>query len=267
MSLVSKIFGTHSERELKRIEPIVNKIESLRPEMQSLTDEELRGKTEEFKKRLQNGETLDDLLPEAYAVVREGAKRSLNMEHYSVQLIGGIIIHQGRIAEMRTGEGKTLVATAPVYLNALEGKGVHVITVNDYLAKRDSEWMGQVYKFLGLSVGLIVHDLDFQQRKIAYNSDITYGTNNEFGFDYLRDNMVTSLDLMVQRPLHYCLIDEVDSILIDEARTPLIISGPGQKSTDNYYVMAKLVPHLKKDEDYTIDEKQKTVAPTEAGVA
>ena len=189
------------------------------------------------------------------------------MRHFDVQLIGGIVLHRGNIAEMCTGEGKTLVATAPVYLNALEGKGVHVITVNDYLAKRDSEWMGQVYKFLGLSVGLIVHDLDFNQRKIAYNSDITYGTNNEFGFDYLRDNMVTSLDQMVQRPLHYCLIDEVDSILIDEARTPLIISGPGQKSTDNYYVMAKLVPKLKKDEDYTIDEKQKTVAPTEAGVA
>lgn len=189
------------------------------------------------------------------------------MRHFDTQLIGGIILHRGNIAEMCTGEGKTLVATAPVYLNALEGKGVHVITVNDYLAKRDSEWMGQVYKFLGLSVGLIIHDLDFNQRKIAYNSDITYGTNNEFGFDYLRDNMVTSLDQMVQRPLHYCLIDEVDSILIDEARTPLIISGPGQKSTDAYYTVAKLVPQLKKEEDYTIDEKQKTVAPTEAGVA
>jgi len=191
----------------------------------------------------------------------------LGMRHFDTQLIGGIILHRGNIAEMCTGEGKTLVATAPVYLNALEGKGVHVITVNDYLAKRDSEWMGQVYKFLGLSVGLIIHDLDFNQRKIAYNSDITYGTNNEFGFDYLRDNMVTSLDQMVQRPLHYCLIDEVDSILIDEARTPLIISGPGQKSTDAYYTVAKLVPQLKKEEDYTIDEKQKTVAPTEAGVA
>ena len=189
------------------------------------------------------------------------------MRQFDVQLIGGIILHRGNIAEMGTGEGKTLVATAPVYLNALEGKGAHVITVNDYLAKRDSEWMGQVYKFLGLSVGLIVHDLDFEQRKIAYNSDITYGTNNEFGFDYLRDNMVSSLDQMVQRPLHYCLIDEVDSILIDEARTPLIISGPGQKSTDNYYVMSKLVPQLKLGEDYTIDEKQKTVAPTEAGVS
>ena len=231
-----------------------------------MSDSSLANKTNEFKARLAKGETLDDILPEAFAVVREASRRVLGMRHFDVQLIGGIVLHRGNIAEMCTGEGKTLVATAPVYLNALEGKGVHVITVNDYLAKRDSEWMGQVYKFLGLSVGLSVHDLDFQQRKIAYNSDITYGTNNEFGFDYLRDNMVTSLDQMVQRPLHYCLIDEVDSILIDEARTPLIISGPGQKSTDNYYVMAKLVPHLKKDEDYTIDEKQKTVAPTEAGV-
>ena len=207
------------------------------------------------------------ILPEAFAVIREASRRVLGMRHFDTQLIGGIILHRGNIAEMCTGEGKTLVATAPVYLNALDGKGVHVITVNDYLAKRDSEWMGQVYKFLGLSVGLIIHDLDFNQRKIAYNSDITYGTNNEFGFDYLRDNMVTSLDQMVQRPLHYCLIDEVDSILIDEARTPLIISGPGQKSTDAYYTVAKLVPQLKKEEDYTIDEKQKTVAPTEAGVA
>ena len=213
------------------------------------------------------GETLDDILPDAFAVIREASRRVLGMRQFDVQLIGGIILHRGNIAEMGTGEGKTLVATAPVYLNALEGKGAHVITVNDYLAKRDSEWMGQVYKFLGLSVGLIVHDLDFEQRKIAYNSDITYGTNNEFGFDYLRDNMVSSLDQMVQRPLHYCLIDEVDSILIDEARTPLIISGPGQKSTDNYYVMSKLVPQLKLGEDYTIDEKQKTVAPTEAGVS
>lgn len=210
---------------------------------------------------------MDDILPDAFAVIREASRRVLGMRQFDVQLIGGIILHRGNIAEMGTGEGKTLVATAPVYLNALEGKGAHVITVNDYLAKRDSEWMGQVYKFLGLSVGLIVHDLDFEQRKIAYNSDITYGTNNEFGFDYLRDNMVSSLDQMVQRPLHYCLIDEVDSILIDEARTPLIISGPGQKSTDNYYVMSKLVPQLKLGEDYTIDEKQKTVAPTEAGVS
>lgn len=263
-----RLFNGSNEKEVKKIRKIVEQqINPLEDELKKLSDSSLANKTNEFKARLAKGETLDDILPEAFAVVREASRRVLGMRHFDVQLIGGIVLHRGNIAEMCTGEGKTLVATAPVYLNALEGKGVHVITVNDYLAKRDSEWMGQVYKFLGLSVGLIVHDLDFQQRKIAYNSDITYGTNNEFGFDYLRDNMVTSLDQMVQRPLHYCLIDEVDSILIDEARTPLIISGPGQKSTDNYYVMAKLVPHLKKDEDYTIDEKQKTVAPTEAGVA
>lgn len=263
-----RLFNGSNEKEVKKIRKIVEQqINPLEDGLKKLSDSSLANKTNEFKARLAKGETLDDILPEAFAVVREASRRVLGMRHFDVQLIGGIVLHRGNIAEMCTGEGKTLVATAPVYLNALEGKGVHVITVNDYLVKRDSEWMGQVYKFLGLSVGLIVHDLDFQQRKIAYNSDITYGTNNEFGFDYLRDNMVTSLDQMVQRPLHYCLIDEVDSILIDEARTPLIISGPGQKSTDNYYVMAKLVPHLKKDEDYTIDEKQKTVAPTEAGVA
>ena len=263
-----RLFNGSNEKEVKKIRKIVEQqINPLEDGLKKLSDSSLANKTNEFKARLAKGETLDDILPAAFAVVREASRRVLGMRHFDVQLIGGIVLHRGNIAEMCTGEGKTLVATAPVYLNALEGKGVHVITVNDYLAKRDSEWMGQVYKFLGLSVGLIVHDLDFQQRKIAYNSDITYGTNNEFGFDYLRDNMVTSLDQMVQRPLHYCLIDEVDSILIDEARTPLIISGPGQKSTDNYYVMAKLVPHLKKDEDYTIDEKQKTVAPTEAGVA
>lgn len=263
-----RLFNGSNEKEVKKIRKIVEQqINPLEDGLKKLSDSSLANKTNEFKARLAKGETLDDILPEAFAVVREASRRVLGMRHFDVQLIGGIVLHRGNIAEMCTGEGKTLVATAPVYLNALEGKGVHVITVNDYLAKRDSEWMGQVYKFLGLSVGLIVHDLDFQQRKIAYNSDITYGTNNEFGFDYLRDNMVTSLDQMVQRPLHYCLIDEVDSILIDEARTPLIISGPGQKSTDNYYVMAKLVPHLKKDEDYNIDEKQKTVAPTEAGVA
>lgn len=263
-----RLFNGSNEKEVKKIRKIVEQqINPLEDGLKKLSDSSLANKTNEFKARLAKGETLDDILPEAFAVVREASRRVLGMRHFDVQLIGGIVLHRGNIAEMCTGEGKTLVATAPVYLNALEGKGVHVITVNDYLAKRDSEWMGQVYKFLGLSVGLIVHDLDFQQRKIAYNSDITYGTNNEFGFDYLRDNMVTSLDQMVQRPLHYCLIDEVDSILIDEARTPLIISGPGQKSTDNYYVMTKLVPHLKKDEDYTIDEKQKTVAPTEAGVA
>ena len=263
-----RLFNGSNEKEIKKIRKIVEQqINPLEDGLKKLSDSSLANKTNEFKARLAKGETLDDILPEAFAVIREASRRVLGMRHFDTQLIGGIILHRGNIAEMCTGEGKTLVATAPVYLNALEGKGVHVITVNDYLAKRDSEWMGQVYKFLGLSVGLIIHDLDFNQRKIAYNSDITYGTNNEFGFDYLRDNMVTSLDQMVQRPLHYCLIDEVDSILIDEARTPLIISGPGQKSTDDYYTVAKLVPQLKKEEDYTIDEKQKTVAPTEAGVA
>lgn len=263
-----RLFNGSNEKEIKKIRKIVEQqINPLEDGLKKLSDSSLANKTNEFKARLAKGETLDDILPEAFAVIREASRRVLGMRHFDTQLIGGIILHRGNIAEMCTGEGKTLVATAPVYLNALEGKGVHVITVNDYLANRDSEWMGQVYKFLGLSVGLIIHDLDFNQRKIAYNSDITYGTNNEFGFDYLRDNMVTSLDQMVQRPLHYCLIDEVDSILIDEARTPLIISGPGQKSTDAYYTVAKLVPQLKKEEDYTIDEKQKTVAPTEAGVA
>ena len=263
-----RLFNGSNEKEIKKIRKIVEQqINPLEDGLKKLSDSSLANKTNEFKARLAKGETLDDILPEAFAVIREASRRVLGMRHFDTQLIGGIILHRGNIAEMCTGEGKTLVATAPVYLNALEGKGVHVITVNDYLAKRDSEWMGQVYKFLGLSVGLIIHDLDFNQRKIAYNSDITYGTNNEFGFDYLRDNMVTSLDQMVQRPLHYCLIDEVDSILIDEASTPLIISGPGQKSTDAYYTVANLVPQLKKEEDYTIDEKQKTVAPTEAGVA
>ena len=263
-----RLFNGFNERDIKKMRQLVEeKINPQESALKKLSDSSLANKTNEFKARLAKGETLDDILPDAFAVIREASRRVLGMRQFDVQLIGGIILHRGNIAEMGTGEGKTLVATAPVYLNALEGKGAHVITVNDYLAKRDSEWMGQVYKFLGLSVGLIVHDLDFEQRKIAYNSDITYGTNNEFGFDYLRDNMVSSLDQMVQRPLHYCLIDEVDSILIDEARTPLIISGPGQKSTDNYYVMSKLVPQLKLGEDYTIDEKQKTVAPTEAGVS
>lgn len=263
-----RLFNGSNERDIKKMRQLVEeKINPQESALKKLSDSSLANKTNEFKARLAKGETLDDILPDAFAVIREASRRVLGMRQFDVQLIGGIILHRGNIAEMGTGEGKTLVATAPVYLNALEGKGAHVITVNDYLAKRDSEWMGQVYKFLGLSVGLIVHDLDFEQRKIAYNSDITYGTNNEFGFDYLRDNMVSSLDQMVQRPLHYCLIDEVDSILIDEARTPLIISGPGQKSTDNYYVMSKLVPQLKLGEDYTIDEKQKTVVPTEAGVS
>ena len=263
-----RLFNGSNERDIKKMRQLVEeKINPQESALKKLSDSSLATKTNEFNALVANRETLDDILPDAFAVIREASRRVLGMRQFDVQLIGGIILHRGNIAEMGTGEGKTLVATAPVYLNALEGKGAHVITVNDYLAKRDSEWMGQVYKFLGLSVGLIVHDLDFEQRKIAYNSDITYGTNNEFGFDYLRDNMVSSLDQIVQRPLHYCLIDEVDSILIDEARTPLIISGPGQKSTDNYYVMSKLVPQLKLGEDYTIDEKQKTVAPTEAGVS
>ena len=234
--------------------------------MSTLSDASLQAKTAEFKERLQAGERLDDLLPEAFAVVREASRRVLGMRHFDVQLLGGIVLHRGDIAEMRTGEGKTLVATLPVYLNALTGKGVHVVTVNDYLATRDSEEMGQIYRFLGLSVGLIVHDLSYEQRRRAYNSDITYGTNNEFGFDYLRDNMVVSQEQMVQRPLHYCIVDEVDSILIDEARTPLIISGPGEKSTELYSTLAAIVGRLEKD-DYTMDEKQKTIAPTESGVA
>ena len=246
--------------------PIVRRINDLEPKLAGLSDASLQEKTFEFKNRLANGETLDDILPEAFAVVREASRRVTGMRHFDVQLLGGIVLHRGDIAEMRTGEGKTLVATLPVYLNALTGKGVHVVTVNDYLATRDSEDMGRIYKFLGLSVGLIVHDLMYDQRRRAYNADVTYGTNNEFGFDYLRDNMVISADQMVQRPLNYCIVDEVDSILIDEARTPLIISGPGEKSTDLYYTLAGIVKTFTKD-DYTMDEKQKTIAPTDSGVA
>ena len=246
--------------------PIVRRINDLEPKLAGLSDASLPEKTFEFKNRLANGETLDDILPEAFAVVREASRRVTGMRHFDVQLLGGIVLHRGDIAEMRTGEGKTLVATLPVYLNALTGKGVHVVTVNDYLATRDSEDMGRIYKFLGLSVGLIVHDLTYDQRRRAYNADVTYGTNNEFGFDYLRDNMVISADQMVQRPLNYCIVDEVDSILIDEARTPLIISGPGEKSTDLYYTLAGIVKTFTKD-DYTMDEKQKTIAPTDSGVA
>ena len=246
--------------------PIVRRINDLELKLAGLSDASLQEKTFEFKNRLANGETLDDILPEAFAVVREASRRVTGMRHFDVQLLGGIVLHRGDIAEMRTGEGKTLVATLPVYLNALTGKGVHVVTVNDYLATRDSEDMGRIYKFLGLSVGLIVHDLTYDQRRRAYNADVTYGTNNEFGFDYLRDNMVISEDQMVQRPLNYCIVDEVDSILIDEARTPLIISGPGEKSTDLYYTLAGIVKTFTKD-DYTMDEKQKTIAPTDSGVA
>ncbi len=264
---LQRLVGNNSAREIKKMRTIVEQINGFEDQLIGLSDTSLAGKTREFKQRLENGETLDDILPEAFAVVREASKRVLGMRHFDVQLIGGITLHRGNIAEMRTGEGKTLVATLPVYLNALTGKGVHVVTVNDYLAKRDSEWMGKLYRFLGLSVGLIVAGLDYGQRKAAYGSDITYGTNNEFGFDYLRDNMVVHAEQMVQRPLNYAIVDEVDSILIDEARTPLIISGPGERSTDSYYTLAKIVPKLVKDEDYTIDEKQKTIAPTESGIS
>ena len=286
MSVIEKIFGTHSSRELKRIEPLVDKIEALRPTMQALSDEELRGKTEEYKKRLTEGETLDDLLPEAYATVREAAKRVLNMEHYRVQLIGGIILHQGRIAEMRTGEGKTLVSTLPAYLNALEGKGVHVVTVNDYLAKRDAEWMGQVHEFLGLKVGVVLNSMTSEERQEAYKCDITYVTNNALGFDYLRDNMVIYKEQLVLRGLHYAIIDEVDSVLIDEARTPLIISGQSGKSTALYEMCDLLARQMKRGDDvqeltkmdaimgvvqeetgdFVVNEKDKIINLTAAGM-
>ncbi len=266
-SILKKIFGDPNEKELKQIRVIVDKINSLEKSMESLSSANLAAKTSEFKVRLQKGETLDDLLPEAFAVVREASRRVTGMRHFDVQMIGGVVLHRGKISEMRTGEGKTLVATLPVYLNALTGKGVHVVTVNDYLAKRDSEDMGRIYKFLGLSVGLIVHDMNPHERRAAYMADVTYGTNNEFGFDYLRDNMVVNVDQMVQRELNYCIVDEVDSILIDEARTPLIISGPGEKSTDLYRILAQVAGSMSEGEDYTVDEKTKQVAPTEIGIA
>ena len=286
MKLVERIFGTHSERELKRIMPIVDKIEELRPTMQGMTDEQLRAKTTEFKERYANGETLDDLLPEAFAVVREAAKRSIGLEHYRVQLIGGIILHQGRIAEMKTGEGKTLVSTCPAYLNALTGRGVHIVTVNDYLAKRDAEWMGEVHRFLGLTVGCVLNSMDNDERREQYNCDITYITNNEDGFDYLRDNMVIYKEKLVQRDLVYCIIDEVDSVLIDEARTPLIISGQSGKSTKLYEVCDILARQLKRGEasgevtkmtaimgeeitetgDFIVNEKDKVVTLTQEGI-
>ena len=267
LGFLKKLFGDDNENEIRRMQEYVELINAFEPAMQKLSDASLAAKTVEFRQRLEQGETLEVLLPEAFAVVREASVRTTGMRHFDVQLLGGVTLHEGKIAEMKTGEGKTLVATLAVYLNALEGKGVHLVTVNDYLAKRDSEWMGKIYNFLGLSVGLIVHGLDFDERKAAYAADITYGTNNEFGFDYLRDNMVIYAEQMVQRPMNYAIVDEVDSILIDEARTPLIISGPGEKSTDLYYVLAKVVPKLKEGEDYTVDEKLHTVAPTEAGVA
>lgn len=267
IKFLKKLFGDDNEKEIKRMTKFVEEISGMEQNFINMSDASLAGKTAEFKRRLAQGETLDAIMPEAFAVVREASRRVLGMRHFDVQLMGGMALHSGNIAEMRTGEGKTLVATLPVYLNALTGRGVHVITVNDYLARRDSEWMGKVYRFLGLSVGLIVHGLDFAQRKAAYSADITYGTNNEFGFDYLRDNMVLHPEHMVQRPLYFAIVDEVDSILVDEARTPLIISGPGERSTELYPIMARVVPKLVAEEDYTVDEKAHTVAPTEKGIA
>ena len=284
-TILAKVIGTQNERDLKKLRPIVAEINAKEPDVQKLTDVQLREKTEEFRHRLAAGETLDDLLPEAFAVVREAGRRVLNMRHFDVQLIGGVVLHRGKIAEMKTGEGKTLVATLPAYLNALAGKGVHVVTVNDYLARRDSEWMGRLYRFLGMSVGVIQHELNDQERQVAYASDITYGTNNEFGFDYLRDNMKFDLAQYVQRGHNYAIVDEVDSILIDEARTPLIISGPAEESTDLYYEVDRIIPkltpgavtqgnvkaedreELEKTGDYIKDEKHKTVTLTESGMA
>ena len=284
-AIIKKIVGSKNERELKRMWPVVEKINGLESQVAGLTDDQLREKTFEFKERIARGESLDSLLPEAFAVCREGGKRALGMRHFDVQLIGGMVLHQGKIAEMKTGEGKTLVATLPAYLNALTGRGVHVVTVNDYLARRDSEWMGRLYRFLGLTVGVIVHGIDDEERRAAYAADITYGTNNEFGFDYLRDNMKFALEDYVQRPFYFSIVDEVDSILIDEARTPLIISGPTEDSTDKYYIIDRIIPHLKKGEakeveantlsgkrkvytgDYTVDEKARSSSLTEEGVA
>ena len=286
MNIINKLFGTHSERELKLIAPTIDKIEALRPTMQALSDEELRDKTKEYRQRLAAGETLDDLLPEAFATVREAAKRVLGMEHYRVQLIGGMILHQGRIAEMKTGEGKTLVSTLPAYLNALEGKGVHVVTVNDYLASRDAGWMGKVHEFLGLTVGVVLNASTKEERRAAYNCDITYVTNNELGFDYLRDNMVIYKEQLVQRELHYAIIDEIDSILIDEARTPLIISGQSGKSTKLYELCDYVAHTLTRGEaskefskmdaimgeeieetgDFIVNEKDKIVHLTADGI-
>ncbi len=284
-ALLAKVFGTENERELKRLAPLVAEINAFEPSIAQLSDDQLRSKTTEFRERLAKGETLDSLLPEAFAVVRRAGERILGMRHFDVQLIGGMVLHRGKIAEMKTGEGKTLVATLPAYLNALAGQGVHVVTVNDYLARRDSEWMGRLYRFLGLTVGVIQHELTDAERQVAYGCDITYGTNNEFGFDYLRDNMKFELSHYVQRGHHFAIVDEVDSILIDEARTPLIISGPAEESTELYYEVDRIIPRLKagavtrgdaKAEerealeatgDYIVDEKHKTVTLTESGMA
>ncbi|MCE5211113.1 MAG: preprotein translocase subunit SecA, partial [Deltaproteobacteria bacterium] len=266
-NILKKVFGTKNDRELKRLSILLKEINNFEQEIMSLSNEELQAKTPYFKEKLKNGLTLDDILTEAFAVAREASRRTLSMRPFDAQIIGGIALHEGKIAEMKTGEGKTLAATLPLYLNALEGKGCHVVTVNDYLARRDSVWMGPIYKFLGLSVGVVIHGLDDPERRDAYHCDITYGTNNEFGFDYLRDNMKFTLDDYVQREFNYAIVDEVDSILIDEARTPLIISGPSEESTDKYYKINQIIPRLKKESDYSIDEKSRTVVLTEEGVA
>ncbi|MGE0084902.1 MAG: preprotein translocase subunit SecA [Desulfococcaceae bacterium] len=267
LDFLTKIFGSKNDREIRRMQPFVEQVNQLEPEIRAMSDAQLKNQTLLFRERLEKGEALDALLPEAFATVREASVRTLGLRHYDVQLIGGIVLHRGKISEMKTGEGKTLVSTLAAYLNALDGRGVHIVTVNDYLARRDSEWMGQIYRFLGLSVGVIVHGLDDEERKAAYGADITYGTNNEFGFDYLRDNMKFYRESLVQRELNYAIVDEVDSILIDEARTPLIISGPAEKSTNLYYQVNTIIPRLKKEQDYTIDEKARSVVLTEEGVA
>src|SRR4029450_9681163 len=284
-TILAKVVGTQNERELKRLRPIVAEVNAFEAAIKALSDDQLRGKTAEFRQRVANGETLDELLPEVFAVVREAGRRVLNMRHFDVQLIGGAVLHKGKIAEMKTGEGKTLVATLPAYLNALAGQGVHIVTVNDYLARRDSEWMGRIYRFLGMTVGVIQHELNDAERQVAYAADITYGTNNEFGFDYLRDNMKFELAHFVQRGHNFAIVDEVDSILIDEARTPLIISGPAEGSTDLYYEVHRIIPRLTPGErtqgnvraedrerlettgDYLVDEKHKTVQLTETGMS
>ncbi|HET7840551.1 MAG TPA: preprotein translocase subunit SecA, partial [Terriglobia bacterium] len=266
-NVLGKVIGTQNERELKRLQDRVRDINALEPEMAKLSDADFPARTEQFKKRLADGATLDDILVEAFALCREAGKRALNMRHFDVQLVGGMVLHAGKIAEMKTGEGKTLVATLPVYLNSLDGKGVHVVTVNDYLAKRDAAWMGPIYRLLGLTVGVIVHDLDDAERRLAYGADVTYGTNNEFGFDYLRDNMKFQLEDCVQRVHNFAIVDEVDSILIDEARTPLIISGSSEESVDKYYKIDKVIPHLKEGEDYDLEEKHKQASLLEPGIA
>ena len=266
-AFLNKVIGTRNERELKRISSMLETVNSLEPEMQKLTDADFPAKTENFRKRIVGGETLDDLQGEAFALCREAARRTLNMRHFDVQLIGGAVLHEGKIAEMKTGEGKTLVATLPIYLNALEGRGVHLITVNDYLARRDAAWMGPIYNLLGMSVGVVVHGQEDEERSAAYKTDVTYGTNNEFGFDFLRDNMKFELDGCVQRSHHYAIVDEVDSILVDEARTPLIISGASEESTEKYYRIDKVIPSLNQKDHFEVDEKHRAVTLNEEGVA